>query len=286
MVPDDVIAVSRQPRAEQHPRAGGQPEPPAGLLAASAHAAHASRRPRRRSPTSPPTARQRRVSLDEVLDAVADYYRISLDDLRGKQRDKHIVVPRQVAMYLMRQETEASLLEIGQALGGRDHSTVLHGCEKISREVNENTALRKEVLAIRQQFSGSRHDEDYRAFILDLDGVIYRGEQLLPGARELIAWADATGRRLIFLSNNSFATPDEVTAKLARLGVPAPEGRVLTAGAPPRGISRSPSRWLGLRPWSSQRWRAWPSARGCVLVWRDGIDGRPPDAALVGPTST
>ena len=99
-------------------------------------------------------ARQRRVSIEDVLNAVAEYYRLSLDDLRGKQRDKHIVVPRQVAMYLMRQETESSLLEIGQSLGGRDHSTVLHGCDKISREVNENTALRKEVLAIRQQLSG------------------------------------------------------------------------------------------------------------------------------------
>jgi chromosomal replication initiator protein len=95
--------------------------------------------------------RQRRVSVAEVLAAVAEYYRIPEEDLRGKQRDKHIVVPRQVAMYLMRQETEASLLEIGQALGGRDHSTVLHGCEKIAREINENTSLRKEVLAIRQQ---------------------------------------------------------------------------------------------------------------------------------------
>jgi chromosomal replication initiator protein DnaA len=98
--------------------------------------------------------RQRRVSVGEVLAAVAEYYRIPEDDLRGKQRDKHIVVPRQVAMYLMRQETEASLLEIGQSLGGRDHSTVLHGCEKIGREMNENTSLRKEVLAIRQQLLG------------------------------------------------------------------------------------------------------------------------------------
>jgi len=98
--------------------------------------------------------RQRRVSIDDVISAVADFYRIQVDDLKGKQRDKHIVVPRHVAMYLMRQETEASLLEIGQALGGRDHSTVLHGCEKISREVNENTSLRKEVLAIRQQLLG------------------------------------------------------------------------------------------------------------------------------------
>jgi chromosomal replication initiator protein len=98
--------------------------------------------------------RQRRVSVADVLEAVAEHYRISADDLRGKQRDKHIVVPRQVAMYLMRQETEASLMEIGQALGGRDHSTVLHGCEKINREVNENSTLRKEVLAIRQQLVG------------------------------------------------------------------------------------------------------------------------------------
>jgi chromosomal replication initiator protein len=98
--------------------------------------------------------RQRRVSVADVLEAVAEHYRISADDLRGKQRDKHIVVPRQVAMYLMRQETEASLMEIGQALGGRDHSTVLHGSEKINREVNENSALRKEVLAIRQQLVG------------------------------------------------------------------------------------------------------------------------------------
>ncbi len=98
--------------------------------------------------------RQRRVSVADVLEAVAEHYRISQEDLCGKQRDKHIVVPRQVAMYLMRQETEASLMEIGQALGGRDHSTVLHGVEKINREINEDSALRKEVLSIRQQLMG------------------------------------------------------------------------------------------------------------------------------------
>ena len=98
--------------------------------------------------------RQRRVTIAEILDAVAEYYRIPKEDLCGKQRDKHIVVPRQIAMFLMRQETEASLLEIGQSLGGRDHSTVLHGCEKIGREVNDNTTLRKEVMAIRQQLMG------------------------------------------------------------------------------------------------------------------------------------
>jgi chromosomal replication initiator protein DnaA len=98
--------------------------------------------------------RQRRVSIDEILTAVAEHFRVSAQDLCGKQRDKHIVVPRQIAMYLMRQETEASLLEIGQALGGRDHSTVLHGCDKIGRQINDDTSLRKEVLTIRQQLLG------------------------------------------------------------------------------------------------------------------------------------
>ena len=98
--------------------------------------------------------RARRVSIADILEVVADHYSLKMDDLRGKQRDKHIVMPRQVAMYLMRQETEASLLEIGQALGGRDHSTVLHGWEKINREINENTALRKEITAILQDLQG------------------------------------------------------------------------------------------------------------------------------------
>ncbi len=87
----------------------------------------------------------------QIVQAVAEYYRISLDDICGKQRDKHIVKPRQIAMYLIRQETQSSLLEIGQLFGGRDHSTVLHACEKIDQAVNLNPAIRREVVAIREQ---------------------------------------------------------------------------------------------------------------------------------------
>jgi HAD superfamily hydrolase (TIGR01450 family) len=71
---------------------------------------------------------------------------------------------------------------------------------------------------------------DFRAYLLDLDGVVYRGEQRQPGARELVEWLDASGRKTLYLSNNSIATPQEIEAKLARLGMPRPEGRVLTAG--------------------------------------------------------
>ncbi len=95
--------------------------------------------------------RETHLSSRQIAQAVAEYYHISLEAMCGKQRDKHIVMPRQIAMYLIRQETQASLLEIGQLFGGRDHSTVLHACEKIERTVNTNPTLRREVGTIREQ---------------------------------------------------------------------------------------------------------------------------------------
>ncbi len=95
--------------------------------------------------------RESRLGTRQIAQAVAEYYHISLEAMCGKQRDKHIVMPRQIAMYLMRQETQASLLEIGQIFGGRDHSTVLHACEKIDRALNLNPTLRREIVAIREQ---------------------------------------------------------------------------------------------------------------------------------------
>jgi chromosomal replication initiator protein len=96
-------------------------------------------------------SKESRLNIKQIAQAVAEYYHISLEAMCGKQRDKHIVMPRQIAMYLMRQETQSSLLEIGQMFGGRDHSTVLHACEKIDRTVNINPALRREIVAIREQ---------------------------------------------------------------------------------------------------------------------------------------
>jgi chromosomal replication initiator protein len=87
----------------------------------------------------------------QIAQAVAEYYRISIEAMCGKQRDKYIVTPRQIAMYLIRQETSTSLFEIGQLFGGRDHSTVLHACEKIDRSLHTNANLRREVIAIREQ---------------------------------------------------------------------------------------------------------------------------------------
>ncbi len=84
----------------------------------------------------------------EVLEGVCRYYNVDLERIRGKQREREIVWPRQVAMYLMRQETSASLLQIGMELGGRDHTTIMHGWEKIQGEVAQNDRVRREIAAV------------------------------------------------------------------------------------------------------------------------------------------
>ena len=90
------------------------------------------------------------LSPERIVETVARYYGVPLDQIKGKARDRQVVLPRQIAMYLMREETEAPLLRIGEALGGRDHSTVLHGCEKIEREMAENDDFRRDVGALRE----------------------------------------------------------------------------------------------------------------------------------------
>ncbi len=94
--------------------------------------------------------RKRAVTPERIAQAVSEYYGVELEALKGQKRERAIVVPRQIAMYLMRAETEVSLLRIGAELGGRDHSTVLHACDKIDREMQENEDLRRELAAVRE----------------------------------------------------------------------------------------------------------------------------------------
>ena len=95
-------------------------------------------------------ARRAQITRGGVVEAVAAHYGVSLRDLRGRGRTKEIVLPRQVAMYLLREETDASLLEIGQELGGRDHTTVLHGIKQVERALGNDTALRSQIMTIRE----------------------------------------------------------------------------------------------------------------------------------------
>ncbi|HJP89623.1 MAG TPA: chromosomal replication initiator protein DnaA [Candidatus Limnocylindrales bacterium] len=94
--------------------------------------------------------KKRQITPERIAKAVSEYYGVGLDALRGQKRDKAIVVPRQIAMFLMREETDVSLLRIGAELGNRDHSTVLHACDKITRESAGNDELRREIAAVRE----------------------------------------------------------------------------------------------------------------------------------------
>ncbi|HEV2581668.1 MAG TPA: chromosomal replication initiator protein DnaA, partial [Ktedonobacteraceae bacterium] len=88
------------------------------------------------------------LTLLDVLEGVCAYYNLSKEQMCGKQRDREIAWPRQVSMYLMRQETSASLLQIGGELGGRDHTTIMHGWEKVQSEIAANDRVRREVAAV------------------------------------------------------------------------------------------------------------------------------------------
>jgi chromosomal replication initiator protein len=94
--------------------------------------------------------KKRAVTPERIAQAVSEYYGVDLEALRGQKRERAIVVPRQIAMYLMRAETDVSLMRIGAELGGRDHSTVLHACDKINREATDNEDLRRELAAVRE----------------------------------------------------------------------------------------------------------------------------------------
>jgi len=89
------------------------------------------------------------VSVKEVTKAVASFFNIEENDIYEKTRRKEVVKPRQLVMYILRQDFSVSYPLIGQKLGGRDHTTVIHSCEKIKGELKLNTALEQEINQIR-----------------------------------------------------------------------------------------------------------------------------------------
>ncbi len=95
----------------------------------------------------------RRVSDMAVLDAVSAYFSVDKETLLGRRRDKRTALARQIAMYLMREEIGLPLAAIGRFLGGKDHTTVLHACQKISMQFDLDVHLRRDILNIREALS-------------------------------------------------------------------------------------------------------------------------------------
>lgn len=100
------------------------------------------------------TSRRKRVTHEDIFREVAQHFSIDQRAIKGRGRSRNVVLPRQVAMYLLREETDASLVEIGAFLGGRDHTTVMHGINKITEEITTDTRLRHDIVTLRQRLYG------------------------------------------------------------------------------------------------------------------------------------
>jgi chromosomal replication initiator protein len=96
------------------------------------------------------------LTPEVVLQAVARYFGVSQDDLRGKSRERKYVLPRQVGMYLLREDARLSLADVGHLLGGRDHSTVLHGVHSVQSALESDTRMRGDVKGVRDLLRPSR----------------------------------------------------------------------------------------------------------------------------------
>jgi chromosomal replication initiator protein len=90
----------------------------------------------------------------KIIELVAKEWQTSVEALLGRDRSRKIAQPRQVAMYLLRKETDASLPQIGEILGGRDHTTVMYAIQKVSNDIETKTDLRKRVANVKQRLYG------------------------------------------------------------------------------------------------------------------------------------
>ncbi|HMA79230.1 MAG TPA: helix-turn-helix domain-containing protein, partial [Candidatus Paceibacterota bacterium] len=95
------------------------------------------------------TRPRKTLAVSDVVDKVARYFDIDPSSIYEKTRRKEVVKPRQLIMYILREDFQVSYPAIGQKLGGRDHTTVIHSCEKIKNELKGNADLEEEITQVR-----------------------------------------------------------------------------------------------------------------------------------------
>ncbi len=98
--------------------------------------------------------RRNEVKPDEVVHKVADAFGVAIERMLGRDRSREVALPRQIAMYLLREEAKISLPQIGETLGGRDHTTVMYGCEKVADLLEQDDRLRRQVIEIKEMLYG------------------------------------------------------------------------------------------------------------------------------------
>ena len=97
------------------------------------------------------TQQATRITIPLIQQAVAEYFNLTVEDLKSKRRTQNIALPRQIAMYLSRELTESSLPKIGDEFGGRDHTTVMHGCDRIKEFMGTDPKVNQAIKDLTQQ---------------------------------------------------------------------------------------------------------------------------------------
>jgi chromosomal replication initiator protein len=98
--------------------------------------------------------RRKDVQPDDIIERVAEVFGVTVERMLGRDRSREIALPRQIAMYLLREEANISLPQIGETLGGRDHTTVMYGCEKIAEMLESDERIRRQVLEVKERLFG------------------------------------------------------------------------------------------------------------------------------------
>ena len=96
---------------------------------------------------------QREVTPDLIIQIVSDHYGLTPLDISSQKRNKEIVYPRQIVMYLCRNMTETPLQTIGRYLGGRDHTTIIHGAEKIAGDIKKDDTLKNTIEILKKKIN-------------------------------------------------------------------------------------------------------------------------------------
>ncbi|NLC53374.1 MAG: chromosomal replication initiator protein DnaA [Firmicutes bacterium] len=97
------------------------------------------------------TQQATRITIPLIQQAVAEYYDLTVEDLKSKRRTQNITLPRQIAMYLSRELTDSSLPKIGEEFGGRDHTTVMHGCDRVKEFMGVDPSVNQAIKDLTQE---------------------------------------------------------------------------------------------------------------------------------------
>ena len=141
----EVLEFIAEPGGKQHPGTGGRPEPAHRPNISSSASRIDLAFAQETLDAILPVNAARVVNAQTILAAVAERYAVTSEDLLSKKRTRDLTLPRQIAMYMIRDMTSLSTTAIGSELGGRDHTTVMHGCDQIARMLQADPTLRKNL---------------------------------------------------------------------------------------------------------------------------------------------